>query len=313
MKVTKYHLVNANYFSEHMKLPFALYQLNEDEKSVTILYHKSKILDKENLAAIRSARGLYVHADDETVYEEFIITHLKEITQDGFITFSEKSKLILDKAEHIMYNLFHDPETLGSVEVIEDIVDDLVLTILDQEFTVSSLMELAAHDYYTHTHSINVSIYALSLGKFLNLKSQDLKDLGEAALMHDLGKSKVRADIINKKGRLTTAEFDQMKHHPDWGYEIAKDMGVTDRRILHGIKHHHEKLDGSGYPDHVRSDQISLFARIICVCDIFDALTTKRSYKNPVSTYNTLKMMKDEMPDQVDIRLVNAFIQMMHR
>jgi putative nucleotidyltransferase with HDIG domain len=123
-------------------------------------------------------------------------------------------------------------------------------------------MKIASYDYYTQTHSINVCVYALSLGSYLKLGDKMLEALGMAALIHDLGKSKVDSRIVNKKGYLTTAEFELMKSHPRYGYEIATNMGVKNALVLDGIRHHHEKLDGSGYPDGLKGREITLFARI---------------------------------------------------
>jgi HD-GYP domain-containing protein (c-di-GMP phosphodiesterase class II) len=153
-------------------------------------------------------------------------------------------------------------------------------------------------------------VYALSLGTYLKLATAVLEELGMSALLHDLGKSKVNSAITNKNGRLTDDEFEQMKHHPVFGYQIALKIGITDTRILDGIRHHHEKLDGSGYPDAISGKKITLFARIIGVCDVFDALSTKRPYKDRLKSYDSLKLMKETMTEHLDITIMDAFIRM---
>jgi HD-GYP domain-containing protein (c-di-GMP phosphodiesterase class II) len=105
-----------------------------------------------------------------------------------------------------------------------------------------------------------------------------------------------------------------MKKHPVYGHEIAITMGITDNRILTGIRHHHEKMYGGGYPDNLSGEAISQFARIIGICDVFDALTTKRSYKDPMSSFEALKLMKDTMKEHLDVEMINSFIRMLrHR
>ena len=131
-----------------------------------------------------------------------------------------------------------------------------------------------------------------------------------ASILHDLGKSCVDPNIINKNGKLTKSEFEEIKQHPVYGYDLALNMGITDKRILSGIRSHHEKLDGSGYPDGLKDQQIPLFARIIAVCDVFDALTTKRSYKDAMKSFEAIKLMKEQMSNHLDMKLVNALIQM---
>lgn len=101
-----------------------------------------------------------------------------------------------------------------------------------------------------------------------------------------------------------------MKSHPEIGLEIATTLGITDKRILNAISQHHEKMDGSGYPFHLKSNQISEFAKIISICDIFDTLTTKRSYKESMTTFESIKLMKSEMAVKIDLNILNSFILM---
>jgi HD-GYP domain-containing protein (c-di-GMP phosphodiesterase class II) len=190
------------------------------------------------------------------------------------------------------------------------VVSDLVDTILVDNFTLKSLLVIASHDYYTHTHSINVAIYALSLGSFLGLQKETLAELGEAALLHDLGKSKIDPAIINKNGKLTDKEFKEVQKHSDLGYAVGLKLGIKNKNVLDGIRHHHEKMDGSGYPLGLKGKEIPLFARIIGACDIFDALTSRRSYKEPMTTFETLKLMKTTMKEHLDVRLLDKMISM---
>jgi putative nucleotidyltransferase with HDIG domain len=171
-------------------------------------------------------------------------------------------------------------------------------------------MKIATHDYYTHTHSINVAIYALSLGSFLGFNEVELEELGEAALLHDLGKSKIASEIINKKGKLTIQEFEIIKKHPNYGVSLGLKLGIKNKKILEGIKYHHEKMDGSGYPSGLYRDEIPLYAKIIGICDIFDALTSQRSYKRAMTSFEALKLMKVDMNKHLDIKLLNQMILM---
>ncbi|MDO8453920.1 MAG: HD domain-containing protein, partial [Sulfurimonas sp.] len=165
----------------------------------------------------------------------------------------------------------------------------------------------------THTHSLNVSVYALCLGAALGLKEEKLVPLGRAALLHDLGKSKINYEVINKNGVLSQEEFEEMKSHPSLGYDIAINIGINDKNILDGIRHHHEKLDGNGYPDNLKEHEIKLFPRIIGICDVFDALTTRRSYKEAIRSFNALQIMKLEMNAHLDMKILNVFIKMLHK
>jgi HD-GYP domain-containing protein (c-di-GMP phosphodiesterase class II) len=262
---------------------------------------------------LREIEGLYISEEDEVLYREYVARHLQSIAKNSDIPIDQKAKIVYERATETIDAMFKNPESLENVKQAEDIVHTTLEMILNDGSTVESLMKITAHDYYTHTHSLNVSIYTLSLGAFLGIKGRDLEVLGMAAVLHDLGKSKIDYEIINKNGKLSDEEFAHMKCHPALGHEIALKLGIDDERVLSGIRHHHEKIQGGGYPDNLKGEQISYFARIIGVCDVFDALSTKRSYKDPMSSFESLLLMKQQMSEHLDMDIVNAFIKMLHK
>ena len=312
-KVTKYILIEKGVITEGAVITFNIYNRSHDAQNVEIFMEKDHEITGDDKIRVAEVDSLYIQKDDRELYDEYFGSHLRTIAKSHHLPFETKSVIVYNKAEKIMKQMFENPDALGNVEVYQEVVDDLIFTILDDDFTVASLMRIAAHDYYTHTHSINVSIYSISLGKYIGLEGDDLKDLGSSALLHDLGKSKVNYEIINKNGKLTTTEFDEMKSHPAQGDDIARDLGITNKRILSGIRSHHEKLDGSGYPDRLKDNAITLFPRIIGICDIFDALTTKRSYKDPMTTFNSFKLIKNQMQGHLDEKLLKSFIVMLKK
>lgn len=299
---------------EHLKegcMPdFDLFEADDTKTHMSIHLQSGTVIDKQRRENLENLERIYILKDALPKYETYVKEHLKKLHNGALTPIQEKALEIYTNATKVVDEMFSNPETLENVKSVEVVVDNLVDTILHEEFAIESLLELIAHDYYTHTHSINVSIYALSLGAFLKMSKEELQELGEAALMHDLGKSKIENEIINKAGKLSDNEFEIMKKHPLYGYQIAKNLGVKNEKILSGIRHHHEKLDGKGYPDGVGGDKISYFARIIAVCDIFDALSTRRSYKEPMSTFDTLFLMKKNMPHHLDVKILNEFIKM---
>ncbi len=275
-----------------------------------LLVEKSVPISEKVKERIDHVRHLYIHEEDLPLYDLFIDKIVQEVAQDTHIPITKKAAVIYRQASVILDEMFEDPEALENVPKSKKVVNKFVDTIFSDAHAIESLIKITAYDYYTHTHSINVCVYALSLGSYLKLKAEVLEELGMSALLHDLGKSKVDRKITNKNGRLTFDEFEQMKRHPAYGYAIAVKLGISDRRVLDGIRHHHEKLDGSGYPDGLRGEQITLFARIIGVCDVFDALSTKRSYKDRLSSYDALHLMKETMKEHLDMEIIDDFIKM---
>lgn len=267
-------------------------------------------VDTQIKMRIDETEYLYIRQEDLSVYYHFVDTIIQAVARNEHIAITKKAAVIYRQASEILDEMFDNPEALENVPKSKKVVNKFVDTIFSDAHAIESLIKITAYDYYTHTHSINVCVYALSLGTYLKLSTGVLEELGMSALLHDLGKSKVNSAITNKNGSLTHEEFEQMKQHPVYGYQIALKIGITDTRILDGIRHHHEKLDGSGYPDAISGKKITLFARIIGVCDVFDALSTKRSYKDRLKSYDSLKLMKETMAEHLDITMVDAFIRM---
>ncbi|PHR59060.1 MAG: phosphohydrolase [Arcobacter sp.] len=309
-KQTSYKAIDKRLITEGANIDFTLYETNDAKTQMTLFLQSDSVVGGDKKVYLREVESLYIDATDYDKYQSYAQKHLQSIASNPDIPFSEKANIVYAKASEVMENLFKNPDSLENMKHSQEIVNGFVSLALQDEATLESIMKIAAHDYYTHTHSINVSIYALSLAKFIGLKDKDLEDMGMSSMMHDLGKSKVDAGIINKNGKLTEQEFDTMKGHPQLGYNIAIKMGLSDKRILSGIRDHHEKLDGGGYPNGLKDKQISLFARIIAIADVFDALTTKRSYKDAMSSFEAIGIMKKQMDTHLDMRLVNALVKM---
>ena len=303
VNMKKYYQIDKVIINESEQFSFDIYGKNSKEEHVALLFGKGAKLIKDEVKNLIAHKFLYVYEKEKDFYEEYYRDFM-----DQKVIPKDMSSLYKDIGTTVN-KMFENPEALGNAKEVEHIVTDMVTTILQDDFTVTSFISILAHDYYTHTHSLNVSVYALCLGKHIGMIKSDLEDLGTAALLHDLGKSRISKKIINKNGILTEQEFKEIKKHPVYGWALAKRLGIKNPKILAGIRNHHEKLDGSGYPDALKDEDIPLFAKIVGVCDVFDALTTKRSYKDPVSTFQTLLMMKKEMCNHLDGNIVDHFIK----
>lgn len=308
----KYLSIDKGVITENEVLEFNLYVTNTAHTQMTLFLAKGAVIDGNDKVSLRSINKLYIEESENKAYHNYVEKHIQTIARSANIPVEKKAAIVYEKATEVMDSMFNNPEALGNAERAKNIVGGFVNIIFHNNFAVTSLLQITAHDYYTHTHSINVTLYALALGAFLKLDSETLKILGTAALLHDLGKSRVDNGIINKNGKLNENEFREMKKHPATGYLIAKKVGITDERILSAIRHHHEKMDGTGYPDGLKDPEISFFARLIGTCDIFDALTTKRSYKEAMSSFQALTLMKEQMcPHHVDRKLLIALTKML--
>lgn len=313
VKAKRYKLIDKRIITEGEIIFFSLYNMDEATKGMTLLFQTGSLIDGDMKVTLRTMGKLYVEESDFPEYQKYLDAHIQHIASRNDIPTEEKAAMVYHKATKVMDHMFQNPEFLGNVQEIQPLVGGFIDIVLRDHNAVESLMQITAHDYYTHTHSINVSIYTISLGAFMGINGDELKILGTAAVLHDIGKSKVDYDIINKNGRLDDMEFEEIKRHPAEGHAIALRLGIEDQRILTGIRHHHERIEGGGYPDNLKGARISKFARIIGVCDVFDALSTKRSYKAPMSSFEALKLMKQEFQGHLDMDIVNSFIKMLHK
>ena len=156
-------------------------------------------------------------------------------------------------------------------------------------------------DEYTSVHSLNVALLSSFLAERLFPGRTELAEfMAIGGILHDLGKARVPLEVLNKPGKLTDGEFAVMKRHPELGEELAASNGITDRRSLEVIRGHHERYNGGGYPDNLNGTAISIEARIAAVADVFDALTAKRVYKNPMPSREAMSVMTGAMSTHFD-------------
>ena len=309
MKSTKYLAIDKNIISEGISLEFNIYTLASDE-NMNCFKKSDTCFTSHDKAIINSEKILYVDQAHYKEYEKYYHTFLNSIEKLENIKLNSKPAILYEHASNVLNDLFNNPETLSNYSSCKEVVNEMIATISDDEFTIKSLMDIVTLDYFTQTHSINVSIYALSLGSYLKMQPETLSELGESALLHDLGKSKIDPMIINKNGILTDTEFNEIKKHSELGYKIGVKLGIKNTNVLEGIRYHHEKMDGTGYPSRLKGTEIPLFARIIGICDIFDALTSRRTYKEAMSTFEAIKHMKLKMNKHVDVKLLDKMIKM---
>lgn len=167
----------------------------------------------------------------------------------------------------------------------------LVDSVMRNEDALLALKYLKSFDEYTFNHCVNVAVVATVFAKSLGYPEERLRELCQAGVFHDLGKALVPDAILNKPGRLTEAEFRTIREHPAQSYELLCGVRGPGEDVLRGALEHHEKCDGTGYPDGLSGDEISEFGRILAVADVYDALTSERVYKPGMSPSNALRIM----------------------
>ena len=162
-------------------------------------------------------------------------------------------------------------------------------------------------DEYLYRHSTNVAILNGLIGKWLELKKEEIETLVLLGLVHDMGKTRIPPEILNSPNKLTEAEFNIVKNHAVYSYEMLSDNNKFGETIKKAARHHHEKMNGKGYPDGLTADNIPFYSRITSISDIYDAMVSKRCYKNAQSPFKVLLEMQTEQFSGLDIRLVKLF------
>ena len=175
---------------------------------------------------------------------------------------------------------------------------------------LSLAVAVEAKDSYTLGHVERVANLAVLLGKKLRMPQEDIEALWFAGVLHDIGKIGIPDGILNKNGKLNNAEWELMKTHTEIGYKICLPLKNTLGSALNAIRYHHEKLDGSGYPEGLRAELIPEIARIMSIADYFDALTTDRPYRRKLSKEKSLEILKEEARSgKLDARIVDVLTE----
>lgn len=192
----------------------------------------------------------------------------------------------------------------------QQLVEEISASIARNPGAIISLARLKTADDYTYMHSVAVCAMMVALAKQLGLDDTQTRLCGMAGLLHDMGKVAMPINVLNKPGKLTDAEFEVIRSHPAEGYKILTASSAVDVVSLDVVLHHHEKMDGSGYPEGLDGDGISLYAKMAAVCDVYDAITSNRPYKSGWDPAESLRRMA-EWSGHFDSKVFQAFVKSM--
>lgn len=192
---------------------------------------------------------------------------------------------------------------------LENTVSEIKNNLVVNTALLNEILDIKSIDEYLYNHSLNVSVISSIIGKWLSLKGADLDNLILAGLLHDIGKIRIDPQILHKPGALTENEFSEMKKHPLHSHRMLAELGYKNLEIIRAVTLHHEKEDGTGYPLGITGEKIPLYAKILSVADIFDAMTSNRVYKDRVSPFKVLEMFQNQTFGKLDYRIVSTFVK----
>jgi putative nucleotidyltransferase with HDIG domain len=189
------------------------------------------------------------------------------------------------------------------------LVEDISQSVTRNPGAIVSLARLKTHDDYTYMHSVAVCALMVALARQMGLSEDEQRTAGLAGLLHDIGKAVMPQDVLNKPDKLTDVEFRMMREHPVKGHEMLREVGTAGEVAMDVVLHHHERMDGKGYPHGLTGDRISLMARMGAVTDIYDAVTSNRPYKAPWDPSEALARMAGWSPAHLDPAVFQNFVK----
>lgn len=221
-----------------------------------------------------------------------------------------KARLICNDARRATAAMFNEARLGNAIDPGSclPLIEEITHSIANNASALISLVRLKTSDDYTYMHSVAVCALMVALAKNMGMSEDGCRDAGLAGLLHDLGKAGLPLDVLNKPGKLTDAEYDVIKSHPRIGANMLRQSKLTNAAALDVCLHHHEKIDGSGYPEGLCGDQISLLARMGAVCDVYDAITSNRPYKHGWDPADSVSKMLS-WHGHFDEKVLTAFIR----
>lgn len=247
------------------------------------------------ISRLKKLGVLYVYIEDDrlddVMVEDERLVKLKQVAMKNM------DKII--KNIHAVNKI----ETRNSLRIVENLVE----YIIDAGDVNKSLNDIKTYDNYTYVHCLDTGIMSAFLGLSMHFSESELKDLGKAAILHDIGKTKISSRIINKKGPLTDEEFLEIKKHPVYGREILEKNIQISQEILKAVEQHHERIDGKGYPYGLSGNQISKYSKAVSICDVYDAISNDRSYRKKFSPNEAYELILAGSGTIFDEKMVKSF------
>jgi len=313
-RVFEFIPIDLNRLRLDSSLGFSLYQSSADTGRVLLVGPQERLEEPTRTSLLRSGVPVYILRRDRDRYYAHLESSLRRLIQGPEADPEKAAEAVHELATEVMKRVFEDPNDDNLIQA-RQIIKASVDLIISSDEALANLLRLARHDFYTYTHSINVGLFGLGLAKLLSQEGQeiDLQALGFAFFFHDLGKMRIRQEILNKPGPLTEEEMEEVRQHSRLGMEMMRELGILSPVARSVVLEHHERFDGSGYPQGLAGEEIHPYARICAIVDVFDALTSDRPYHSRMPAAPALRLMTDQMAGHFDLGLLRSFIEMFGR
>ena len=282
-----------------------------------VLIAKGTILEDYMILALRNMNvpGVYIEEGEETPEPPQIektlpasIVYTIEKNQVKDPTKVHLSESVKQRVSEGVQYLYNNSDSEQFTKVSHQITEELIRAIDENDALAVDINTLKTSDEYTFKHSVDVATISMIVARKQGFTEKNVYNIGIAGLLHDMGKSKIPPEILNKTARLDDAEFEIMKQHSMLGFEILREKKEFPDVISLSVLQHHEKMNGTGYPFGYKQDKIIPYARILSVSDVYDALITERPYKKAFSQRDALEIIMS-MTDELDITAMKSFME----
>ncbi len=255
----------------------------------------------------------FIHADESHHYQGYLQEKWQLILVDDVVPLDTRLEIMSDVVRSAVDRQFQGDDIDSLVKVSNQVAESTVQLLGSYDVALSQLCSVLHHDYGTFTHSANVSFFATLLAKELGYQRSEQHEIAVGALLHDIGKLAIDSKIINKPGPLNLRELSQMKRHPILGFErLASHEDVTFNQLMMTYQHH-ERCDGSGYPCGIPSKHIHPHAKLCAIVDVFEALTSLRPYRKPLSLRDATDFLLNRRDSEFDPEMLDAWIALANR
>ncbi len=306
----QYFKIRVNSLNPDKPITFDLY-IYINDRYVLYLRAGAKLpLEKLETFQKKNTDVFYVLEKDRKSYKDYVSEQLHDTSLDK----ARRGTILKESTFSLIEELFENPNMAQTLNNAKAAVDNIIDFMQNEDDAMAELIGLSSHDFYTYNHSLDVCIYSLGLGELVGITDQEtLQELGRGGLLHDIGKRNVSTDIICKSGALTDEEWEEMKKHPAFGLKILSEYSDSPDSIKACVYEHHENFMGNGYPQNLKGEDIHPLARIVAIADTYDALTTKRSYNEPMMPVTALQLMKEKLAMRFDPDLMKAFYEVLFK
>ncbi len=296
-----YYKIEKEFIDPEIPINFCLYL--HDGKSFNLLLDASEENPK-NISDNKLSEGdILISKKDLNRYNEY----LQKLIKEG----KTETKILKETTKLILRDIYSEPINRKNLMILGDKIDEIINYGTIESKVLENFLIMKKLDNYNYVHSLNVMTLSLSLGLKIKLDKEDLRLLGIASALHDIGKIKISPFILSKIGKLTEKEFQIFKTHVIESVKIAKELGLPNK-VIDGIAHHHEKLNGNGYPFKLKGEKISFFGKVIAIADAYEMLTTPKTMRYALTPYNALMILVQDK-GCYDKSLLETFIKILGR